>query len=94
MLHHSRYSQTRAAAVSPAEPRVVTADVARLLSAKIDGDTGREQTIDLIADKAHTSPRTVYRVLSLSTETISLDLADRLVLAVDAHISSCEVRSA
>lgn len=77
--------------MSPTEPRVITADVAKLLSDVIDGDTGREQTIDLIADKADTSPRTVYRVLSLSTETISLDLADRLVLAVDQHILSCEV---
>lgn len=90
-MKHSRYLKKRVAAVPQPEPRVVTADVARLLAEVIDTDTGREQNIEQIATKAETSPRTVYRVLSLHTETISLDLADRLVMAVDRHLNDCEV---
>lgn len=47
----------------------------------------------LIAERAQTSTRTVYRVLAGSTETISLDLADRLVLAADQHLATtCRLR--
>jgi hypothetical protein len=74
------------------EPRVVTADVSAILRRVVrpdDDDAG--DSVKLIAEKAETSTRTVYRVLSISTETISLDLADRLCLAASAHISSCRL---
>lgn len=70
------------------EPRVVTAAVAgalrRIVQPALD-DAG--ESVALIAEKADTSTRTVYRVLSLSTETLNLDLADRLCLAADAHLA-------
>lgn len=50
----------------------------------------RERVIS-IAERAGTSTRTVYRVLSEDNETISLSLADRLLVAVGAHIRSCSL---
>jgi hypothetical protein len=70
------------------EPRVLTADVATTLRRVVrpdDEDAG--DSVALIAEKAQTSTRTVYRVLSVSTETLSLDLADRLVLAANSHLA-------
>lgn len=70
------------------EPRVVTADVAAVLSRVVQpafDDAG--DSVALIAEKADTSTRTVYRVLSVSTDTLSLDLADRLVLAANSHLA-------
>lgn len=75
------------------EPRVRTVDVKRALDRVLaygdDSDVG--ETVALIAEKADTSTRTVYRVLGLSSETLSLDLADRLLVASGAHISECEL---
>lgn len=70
------------------EPRVLTEDVARALRRIVrpdDDDAG--ESVALIAEKADTSTRTVYRVLSISTETLNLDLADRLVLAANSHLA-------
>lgn len=74
------------------EPRVVTEDVALILSRIVrpdDDDAG--ESVALIAEKADTSTRTVYRVLARSTETLNLHLADRLCLAADAHLSACRL---
>jgi DNA-binding phage protein len=70
------------------EPRVVTADVQRVLRRVIDDDAG--VAVAIIARRADVSTRTVYRVLnpSESKPTISLDLADKLCLAAGTHISS------
>jgi hypothetical protein len=75
------------------EPRVLTADVAAILQPIVrpdDEDLG--SSVSLIADKASTSTRTVYRVLSRHTETINLDLADRLCLAAGSHLAACRLR--
>lgn len=75
------------------EPRVVTADVQSLLRAVIRpslDDAG--ESVSLIAEKAGISTRTVYRVLQGASESISLDLADRLCLAAEAHVSMCRLR--
>jgi hypothetical protein len=47
----------------------------------------------LIAERAHVSPRTVYRVLKPdpNKHTMSLDLADRLCIACGSHISACRL---
>lgn len=75
------------------EPRVVTADVQVLLRRVIrPGDDDAGESVSLIAEKARISTRTVYRVLQGSTESISLDLADRLCLAAEAHVSVCRLR--
>lgn len=76
------------------EPRVVTEDVQAILRRIIrpqDEDAG--ESVALIAEKAKVSTRTVYRVLNPSEAklTISLDLADRLCLAADAHVAGCRL---
>jgi hypothetical protein len=71
---------------APSEPRVVTEDVASRLERHVaspDEDGG--DSVQLIAEKAKTSTRTVYRILSRTQATLSLDLADRLLVAVDEH---------
>lgn len=76
------------------EPKVLTIDVAELLRRIVrpeDEDSGA--SVALIAEKADTSTRTVYRVLSENTETISLDLADRLCIAAGGHLSSCRLKT-
>lgn len=74
------------------EPRVVTADVQAILRRVIRPDAEDEgESVALIAEKASTSTRTVYRVLSRTTESISLDLADRLVLAAESQLFECRL---
>jgi hypothetical protein len=75
------------------EPRVLTCDVANVLAPVVrpdDEDSG--SSVSLIAEKAQTSTRTVYRVLSNHTETINLDLADRLCLAAGSHLAACRLK--
>lgn len=77
------------------EPRVLTSDVAAVLEPVVrpdDDDLG--SSVSLIAEKAQTSTRTVYRVLSHHTETINLDLADRLCLAAGSHLAACRLKHA
>ena len=72
------------------EPRVLTQDVQEILQRVIrPGDEDNGEAVSLIAEKAHISTRTVYRVLQRSTDTISLDLADRLCLAAGQHVAIC-----
>lgn len=75
------------------EPRVITVDVQTILRRVIKpGDDDAGYSVSLIAEKANVSTRTVYRVLQASTETISLDLADRLCLAAGAHLAHCRLK--
>jgi hypothetical protein len=74
------------------EPRVPTEDVRRVLRRIVrpdEDDTG--DSVATIAEKADTSTRTVYRVLAGNTQTLSLDLADRLCLAAEGHLSECNI---
>lgn len=74
------------------EPRVMTADVTAILRRVIrPGDDDGGESVSLIAEKAHISTRTVYRVLQGTTQTISLDLADRLCLAAESHLAHCRL---
>lgn len=74
------------------EPRVVTEDVAAVLRNVVrPGDEDVGKSVSLIAERADTSTRTVYRVLAQSTASISLDLADRLCGAADVHLSRCRI---
>ena len=74
------------------EPRVVTADVAALISAMVrPDDENAGASVALVAEKSETSTRTVYRVLAENTPTINIDLADRLCLAVHSHLSACRL---
>lgn len=77
---------------TPLEPKVVTDDVARLLERHLaDADEDVGDSVQLIAERAHTSTRTVYRVLSRQADTLSLDLADRLLVAVGEMLADCRV---
>lgn len=75
------------------EPRVLTADVQRILQEVVrpeDDDLGK--SVSLIALRAGVSTRTVYRVLNpKDSESIGLDLADRLCLAADSHLIQCRL---
>lgn len=75
------------------EPRVVTLDVQSILRGIIrQGVDDAGESVALVAEKAGVSTRTVYRVLQGTTDTISLDLADRLCLAADSHLTACRLR--
>lgn len=80
------------------EPRVLTHDVQSILRGIIrPGDDDSGESVSLIAERARVSTRTVYRVLNPAARddgeppTISLDLADRLCLAADAHLKQCRL---
>lgn len=75
------------------EPRVLTVDVQTILRAVIQpGVEDSGESVALIAEKAGISTRTVYRVLQGTTETISLDLADRLCVAAESHLRVCRLQ--
>lgn len=76
------------------EPKVVTADVRLILRQVIrPGEDDDGGGVAMIAERAETSTRTVYRVLSEShAEAISLDLADRLCLAAGSHVALCRLK--
>jgi hypothetical protein len=72
----------------------LTEDVQVILQRIIrPGDEDAGESVALIAEKAKVSTRTVYRVLNPSEAklSISLDLADRLCLAADAHVALCRL---
>lgn len=76
------------------EPRVYTSDVRALLERHIrPGQDDEGESVALIAEQAGTSTRTIYRVLAGSTETIGLDLADRLLVAVGENLWGCRIKS-
>ena len=74
------------------EPRVLTEDVQAILRQVIrPGDEDGGASVALIAERAGVSTRTVYRILNPdeSKVTISLDLADRLCVAVGSNVKHC-----
>lgn len=74
------------------ESRVVTEDVRKLLRRSIrsrDEDDG--DSVALLAEKAGTSTRTIYRVLGNRSDTLALDLADRLLVACGYHLHDVRV---
>lgn len=77
------------------EPRVLTEDVQKILRQRIlPGDDANGDSVTQIADHASVSPRTVYRALQADKPTMSLDLADRLVLAAGSHLALAGCRLA
>lgn len=71
------------------EPRVKTTDVQRILKRLVDGGADSGKSVALIAERADVSTRTVYRVLQADKPTLSLRLADSLVLAAGSHLAHC-----
>jgi hypothetical protein len=75
------------------EPKVLTEDVRIILRRVIRPDDDDGGSVQMIAERAETSTRTVYRVLSPThSDAISLDLADRLCLAAGSHVALCRLR--
>lgn len=70
----------------------MTEDVQRVLRRVVrpDLDDAGESVV-MLAQRADTSARTVYRVLAKTTITINMDLADRLCMAADSHLSACRL---
>ena len=74
------------------EPRVVAADVADVLKRRVMPDIdGAGESIASIADRSSTPEDTVLRVMQGRWKTISLDLADRLLVACGSHLYECEL---
>lgn len=77
------------------EPRVRTADVRRAIQGVILPKVEDEgESVTQLAERCRppTSTRTVYRVLGVEKETISLDLADRLLVAAGASLVGCQLQ--
>jgi hypothetical protein len=77
------------------EPRVLTEDVQGILQEVIKpGEDDSGKSVALIAERAGVSTRTVYRVLNPEPgkDSISLTLADSLVLAAGSHLVYCRLR--
>ena len=75
------------------EPKVVTEDVRSILRRIIRPDDDDGGSVQMIAERANTSTRTVYRVLSEGhADAINLDLADRLCLAAGSHVALCRLK--
>lgn len=74
------------------EPRVRAADVAAVLRRRVVPDEdGAGESISIIAERAGTSGDTVTRIMQEKWQTLSLDLADRLLVAAGGHISECQL---
>lgn len=80
-------------AADSGEPKVLTEDVRTILRRVIRPDDDDGGGVAMIAERAETSTRTVYRVLSEKhSDAISLDLADRLCLAAGSHVALCRLK--
>lgn len=78
--------------MAEAEPRVLTASVKTVLERGLkQSDADQGDPVALVSERAGVSSRTVYRVLRCATREITLDLADRLVVAAGGHLSECTV---
>lgn len=86
-------TQKKKGAKQQAEPRVPTEDVRAVLIRIVQpGHESEGDSVATIAENAGTSTRTIYRILAGSTKTLSLDLADRVCIAADAHLSECRLQ--
>lgn len=76
------------------EPKVNGDDVRQILEQYIEryGYMSRGEVVEVIAERAGISTRTVYRVLQGSREWLDLDQADRLLLAADSNLIDVEVK--
>jgi hypothetical protein len=88
------FPESQLGAADSGEPKVLTEDVRAILRQVIrPGEDDDGGGVSMIAEKASTSTRTVYRVLSPThSEAISLDLADRLCLAAGSHVALCRLK--
>lgn len=76
-----------------AEPAILAEDVQRVLKQAIrPGDPDEGEAVSRIAARAGVSTRTVYRILKPDEDggTMTLDLADRLVIAAGRQLSEID----
>lgn len=74
------------------EPRVLTEDVRRVLLPEVrDTDEDEGESVAMLAEKAGTSTRTIYRIMGGKTHSVSLGLADRLLLATGHYVHECRL---
>jgi hypothetical protein len=81
--------------MNPSEPRVYAADVLKIIERYLDraDHLQRGEAVEVLAERAALSTRTVYRILEGNREWLDLDQADRLLLAADAHLTDVRVES-
>jgi len=77
------------------EPRVVAEDVQQILERYLERQAHlpRGEAVEVLADRAGISTRTVYRILEGTRDWLELDQADRLLVAADSHINDCRLIS-
>lgn len=85
----------------PAEPRILTEDIREVICTVIDpGNPDAGEAVINFADRAGTSTRTIYRVLSgtagetTQPPSMLMEIADRLVIAAGRHLSECRALTA
>jgi hypothetical protein len=73
------------------EPRVLTEDVRTVLIRWGLGNEDSFRTVAELAEASGTSTKTVRQVMANGSKSISLDTADRLVIAAGGHLSECRL---
>jgi hypothetical protein len=80
------------------EPRILAEDVRRIICTVIDPENpDNGEAVANFAERAGTSTRSIYRILSRKAGTatkppsLRLDTADRMVTAAGRHLSECAV---
>lgn len=74
------------------EPKVSTEDLRRILIENgITNDLANKGSVQAFAVEVGCSPRTIYRVLNLRKPGTELDLADRILMALDLTLRDCEL---
>lgn len=70
------------------EPRVVAEDVQWEIERYLNKQSHlpRGEAVEVLAERAGISTRTVYRILEGTRSWLELDQADRILIAADAHI--------
>ena len=81
--------------MTPGEPRVKAADVVAILDRHLNFATHlqRGEAVEVLAERAGISTRTVYRILEGNRKWLELDQADRLLLAAGSHINEVRLES-
>jgi len=76
------------------EPKVNGDDVRAILEKHIEryDHMPRGEVVEVLAERAGISTRTVYRILQGSRDWLDLDQADRLLIAADSSIQDVEVK--
>ncbi|CAB4183338.1 hypothetical protein UFOVP1328_28 [uncultured Caudovirales phage] len=77
------------------EPRVVASEVVTIMERYLQRQSHlqRGDAVEVLAERAEMSTRTVYRILEGNRKWLDLDQADRLLIAAGFHLSDVTVES-